>query len=193
MKAGWVFTPAIENDGTIEPYFPAGMSGDFRMTSPIDIHRLTGSAVPHVHYLTGAFAIPNMELGDNHWHAVLRAGEFYQQYTIGAAQHTHDDLGRPTWFNPFVICSDADAVLIANDPQCHIAATCPIDAEGVIGPEDETPWTTQERNEWSTRFLSGIGIQLTVEVDRPSRLVLLVVALNARQYSEAAPLRPTSV
>jgi len=155
MKSGWIFTPAIETAEGVEPYFPTGMSGEFRHVNPIDIHRLTGSAVPHIHYLTGAFGIANMDLGDNHWHAVLRVGEFYQQYTIGATQHTHEDLGRPTWFMPFVICSDADAQAIIDDPDCYLVAECPIDLEtGAIGPEDDTPWTTQERNAWVNRFLA---------------------------------------
>lgn len=192
MRAGWIFTPCIVGgDGTLRPYFPAGTNPSF--TNTIEVYRLTGSAVPHVHYLAGPFAVPNMDLGDNHWHAVLRSGAFYQQYTFNAVAHTHTDIERPTWFMPFVVTSDPEAAAIIADPQCYLVAECPIDGEGVIGPEDATPWTTEERDTWEALFSAALGLNLPAEVDRPSRLVMFVVALNRRQYDEATPLRPTEV
>ncbi|NIP93595.1 MAG: hypothetical protein GWO24_09110, partial [Akkermansiaceae bacterium] len=181
-------------DGGLVPYFPEGLSGEgFSATNALEVYRLTGSAVPHVHYLAGAFGLPNMALDDNHWHAVIRSGEFYQQYTINAADHVHEDLERPAWFMPFVLCSDADAALIVADPAIFVVATCPIDEDGEIGAEDDTPWTAEERAVWEDRFLGALGLQLPAEVSNPRRLVLFVVALNARMYTDAAPLRPSRV
>lgn len=194
MQAGWIFTPCVESASALVPYFPAEVSReDFSATNALEVYRLTGSPVPHVHYLAGAFGLPNMALNDNHWHAVIRSGGFYEQYTINAADHVHEDLGRPTWFMPFVICSDADAALITSDPEIYLVAICPIEPDGEIGAEDDTPWTAEERAIWLDRFLAALGLQLPPEVNSPRRLVLFLIALNARVYTDAAPLRPSRV
>lgn len=196
-KAGWIFTPCVDDgSGRLVPYMPSG-DGLRSLTNPIDIFRLSGSPTPHVHFMSGSLAAPNMVLGDGHWHAAIRAGDVYRQWTIGAPDHEHEDLERPTWFMPFVVCSDAYALLINSDPACHIVATCEImqepDGSFTIGPEDETPWTSGERSTWVSRFNTALGLTLPTEVDRPNRLVLFVIGLNARRYSDAAPLRPSSV
>lgn len=190
MKAGWIFTPNVIVNGVNTPYFPAGVSAPFSTTNPVEIHRLTGST--HVHLLVNGLALAN-DFKTAHEHYAIRADGIYFQAVKGdVAAHIHDDDETPAWFMPFVICSDADAALIAADPACHVVAFCPIDEEtGAIGEEDNTAWSAGERTAWETRFSTVLGITLPAEISNGRRLVLFMFGIMGRRYSEAQPLRPT--
>ena len=78
MKAGWIFTPNEIVDGGNQPYFPPGVSPGFTSINPVEIHRLTGSAVPHVHLLVNGVALANDFLAAHEHYAIGADGVYFQ-------------------------------------------------------------------------------------------------------------------
>jgi len=163
-----------------------------------DLTRLTGPvASPHRHTLIGGFAMADDNLdglpGDGHVHYVLKIDGNWVQVTVDAPAHTHtlnlsaSEMLIPDYFLFFWVGSDADAALINASPTCYPVVELDVTADDEGGwtiGDMQNGWASQDTTWWHARMLDVLGVQLPVEVDRGSRLVLLLLgALLSRQVT----------
>jgi len=181
MKAGWIFSLNL-GDGSWEnpnrPGLPEGIGGE--TTIPGQIVRLTGpGASPHRHLLIGGWAQADEnlvgEVGEGHYHYVIKVGDTYHQTTQGAQVHTHtlnigvNGLLIPDFYLLFWGGTDADAATIIASPTCWIIVQAQVTQENgvwVVGDLDNMVWTQEERDTWEARILNVLGVILPSEVDR---------------------------
>ena len=147
----------------------------------------------------GGFAIADDnligEVGEGHTHIIAKIGDTWAQVTRGAQDHDHplpEDPATgvllPDYYMLFVVCSNADAVLINNHPGCFPIVQADITQldDGLqIGDLDPTPWDAGELATWETRCLSVLGFQLPAEINSGKLLVATFLgALLSRRMDE---------
>lgn len=189
VRAGWVFVRNEHDAGanTNEPKWPAEVT-ILKSVIPLEVYTLEGKpAFPHSHTLVGGFGIASKDAPvefQHHWHAVITDpwGGYYEQITLGADVHIHDDKGYPLWFMAFIAVDEMDIQVLVDSSDVHIIVEVnitqdPMGGDYIMGDMDETPWSPAERTLWVDRVGNVMGLSLPAVVDRGSRLVRWFIGL----------------